>query len=96
MKKIFSVQEIHNIEKKEFKKLKSSYVLMKRAGTNCAKKIYKTKLNSKFIVLCGPGNNGGDGLVISQVLKKFNQNVILYCLKSVSYTHLTLPTNREV
>ena len=85
MKKIFSVQEIHNIEKKEFKKLKSSYVLMKRAGTNCAKKIYKSKLNSKFIVLCGPGNNGGDGLVISQVLKNLNQNVILYCLESTSY-----------
>ena len=85
MKKIFSVQEIHNIEKKEFKKLKSSYVLMKKAGTNCAKKIYKSKLNSKFIVLCGPGNNGGDGLVISQVLKKFNQNVILYCLKPIAY-----------
>ena len=85
MKKIYSVEEIHNIEKKEFKKLKSSYVLMKRAGTNCAKKIYKSKLNSKFIVLCGPGNNGGDGLVISQVLKKLNQNVILYCLKSVVY-----------
>jgi len=85
MEKIYSVEEIHNIEKKEFKKIKSSYVLMKRAGTSCAKKIYKSKLNSKFIVLCGPGNNGGDGLVISQVLKKLNQNVILYCLKSVVY-----------
>ena len=85
MEEIYSVEEIHNIEKKEFKKLKSSYVLMKRAGTNCAKKIYKSKLNSKFIVLCGPGNNGGDGLVISQVLKKLNQNVILYCLESMVY-----------
>ena len=86
MEKIYSVEEIHNIEKKEFKKLKSSYVLMKRAGTNCAKKIYKSKLNSKFIVLCGPGNNGGDGLVISQGLKKLNQSVILYSLKSMAYT----------
>jgi len=85
VKKIYSVEEIHNIEKKEFKKLKSSYVLMKRAGTNCAKKIYKSKLNSKFIVLCGPGNNGGDGLVISQGLKKLNQSVILYSLKSMAY-----------
>ena len=85
MRKIYSVKEIQTVEKKEFKKLRSSYVLMKRAGTNCAKKIYKSKLNSKFIVLCGPGNNGGDGLVISQVLKKLNQNVILYCLKSVVY-----------
>ena len=85
MKKIYSVEEIQTIEKKEFKKLKNSYVLMKRAGTNCAKKIYKSKLNSKFIVLSGPGNNGGDGLVISKVLKKLNQNVILYCLGSNTY-----------
>ena len=85
MKKIYSVEEIQTIEKKEFKKLKNSYVLMKRAGTNCAKKIYKSEFNSKFIVLCGPGNNGGDGLVISKVLKKLNQNVILYCLGSNTY-----------
>ena len=85
MSKIYSVEEIQTIEKKEFKKLKNSYVLMKRAGTNCAKKIYKSKLNSKFIVLCGPGNNGGDGLVISQALKKLNQNVILYCLEFITY-----------
>jgi len=85
MRKIYSVEEIQNIEKKEFKKLRSSYVLMKRAGINCTKKIYKSKLNSKFIVLCGPGNNGGDGLVISKVLKKLNQNVTLYCLDSNNY-----------
>jgi len=85
MEKIYSVEEIQTIEKKEFKKLKSSYVLMKRAGTNCAKKIYKSKMNRNFIVLCGPGNNGGDGLVISQVLKKLNQKVILYCLESRAY-----------
>jgi NAD(P)H-hydrate epimerase len=85
MRKIYSVEEIQTIEKKEFKKLRNSYVLMKRAGSNCAKKIYKSKLNSKFIVLCGPGNNGGDGLVISQVLKKLDQNVTLYCLESTAY-----------
>ena len=85
MKKTYSVEEIQKIEKKEFKKLKSSYLLMKRAGTNCAKKIYKSKKNKNFIVLCGPGNNGGDGLVISQVLKKLNQNITLYCLEHKAY-----------
>ena len=85
MSKIYSVEEIQSIEKKEFKKLKNSYILMKRAGTNCAKKIYKSKMDKNFIVLCGPGNNGGDGLVISQVLKKLNQNVILYCLEFIIY-----------
>ena len=85
MKKTYSVEEIQKIEKIEFKKLKNSYILMKRAGTNCAKKIYKSKMNKNFIVLCGPGNNGGDGLVISQVLKKLNQNITLYCLDHKAY-----------
>ena len=85
MKKTYSVEEIQKIEKKEFKRLKNSYVLMKRAGTNCAKKIYKLKMNRNFIVLCGPGNNGGDGLVISKVLKKLNQNIKLYCLGYRAY-----------
>jgi len=85
MKKTYSVEEIQKIEKKEFKRLKNSYILMKRAGTNCAKKIHKSKKNKKFIVLCGPGNNGGDGLVISQVLKKLNQNITLYCLDHKAY-----------
>ena len=85
MKKTYSVEELHQIEKKEFKKLKNSYMLMKRAGTNCAKKIYKSKMNRNFIVLCGPGNNGGDGLVISKVLKKLNQNIKLYCLGYRTY-----------
>ena len=85
MKKTYSVEEIQKIEKKEFKRLKNSYILMKRAGTNCAKKIHKSKKNKKFIVLCGPGNNGGDGLVISQVLKKLNQNITLYCLEHKVY-----------
>ena len=44
MEKIYSVEEIQTIEKEEFKKLRNSYVLMKRAGTNCAKKIYISKL----------------------------------------------------
>ena len=85
MKKTYSIEEIQKIEKKEFKRLKNSYILMKRAGTNCAKKIHKSKKNKKFIVLCGPGNNGGDGLVISQVLKKLNQNITLYCLEHKAY-----------
>jgi len=85
MKKIYSVQEIQSIEKKEFKRLKTSYALMNKAGINCAKKISRLNSKKKFIVLCGPGNNGGDGLVISQALKRLKHRVFLYCLELKSY-----------
>ena len=85
MKKIYSVEEIQKIEQKEFKRLKNSFILMKRAGINCAKKIHKIHPKKKIVVLCGPGNNGGDGLVISRILKNLKHDVTLYCLKSESY-----------
>ena len=62
------------------------FELMTNAGAQIAKYIRENieqTIPVKFI--CGHGNNGGDGLVISQVLKKLNQNVILYCLKSIAY-----------
>ena len=85
MKKIYSVEEIQKLEQKEFKRLKNSFILMKRAGINCAKKIHKIHPKKNIIVLCGPGNNGGDGLVISRILKNLKHGVTLYCLKSESY-----------
>ena len=85
MNKIYTIEEIQKIEQHEFKRLKSSFILMNRAGTNCAKKIHKLHAKKKIIVLSGPGNNGGDGLVISQVLKKLNRNVNLYCLRHNFY-----------
>ena len=85
MNKIYSIEEIKKIEQHEFKRLKDSFILMNRAGTNCAKKIHKLHTKKKIIVLSGPGNNGGDGLVISQVLKKLNRNINLYCLRHNFY-----------
>ena len=85
MNKIYSIEEIKKIEQHEFKRLKDSFILMNRAGTNCAKKIHKLHTKKKIIVLSGPGNNGGDGLVISQFLKKLNRNVNLYCLRHNFY-----------
>ena len=41
MNKIYTIEEIQKIEQHEFKRLKSSFILMNRAGTNCAKKIHK-------------------------------------------------------
>ena len=85
MIEILNSKEMSRFEKEQFAK-KRSYSFMQEAGNKVFKFIVNNfKNKKKIIVLCGPGNNGGDGLVISQVLKRLNQNVILYCLKSKAY-----------
>ena len=56
--------------------------LMEIAGLTVAKVVNQEFVKgnkSKILTLCGPGNNGGDGLVASRFLKEFGNEVdILY------------------
>ena len=63
--------------------------LMEIAGLTVAKVVNQeyvlksSQNNLKIITLCGPGNNGGDGLVASRYLKEFGNEVeILYPKKN--------------
>nr|CAD7459142.1 unnamed protein product [Timema tahoe] len=71
--------------------------LMELAGLSCASAIYKCyplkelTVNS-VLICCGPGNNGGDGLVCARHLKLFGYNPIIYYPKrtdSSLYSNLT-------
>ena len=65
-----SSREMKLFEKKEFLK-KKSYFFMKNAGKQAFNLIRKNFKNKQpIIVLCGPGNNGGDGFIIAKYLKK--------------------------
>jgi len=75
-----SSKEMKFFEKKEFLK-KKSYFFMKNAGKktfNLIRKIFKNK--QPIIVLCGPGNNGGDGFVIAKCLINHGYQVEVYTL----------------
>ena len=65
----------------------SSFALMDRAGQACFKWIEANVNSSKKItVVCGVGNNGGDGLVIARLLheSKFKVEVIILTLSNSS------------
>lgn len=74
MVKYLGQQEAIKIDLELFNEYKFSVdQLMELAGLSCATAIAKVypKDNTTIIVCCGPGNNGGDGLVCARHLKLF-------------------------
>lgn len=59
-----------------------SQQLMERAAYKCSKWIIKnTHKNKSIAVICGGGNNGGDGLAIARFLKHNNYSVHCFLVK---------------
>ena len=75
---IFSSNEMKNLEKVNFKE-KDSYSYMQKAGYQVFQFI-KDNFQKKqlIIVLCGPGNNGGDGFVVAKHLRDSGYRVKVY------------------
>lgn len=65
-----------------------SFVLMERAAMFVAEQIQKRfSINNRIAVLCGSGNNGGDGLALARILTDYGYNADIYlCLPSSEYS----------
>jgi len=70
MKNIFD--EVYTLDKRCYEKFElSEDILMEHAAYFIAAKIYKSfKKNSSILILCGPGNNGADGITLGRILYK--------------------------
>ena len=53
------------------------YTLMKAAGRAVADVVARSALGSRIAILCGPGNNGGDGFVAARLLAERGYRVTL-------------------
>ncbi|WP_109311417.1 NAD(P)H-hydrate dehydratase [Ruegeria sp. AU67] len=57
--------------------------LMERAGRGVVEAIFEewpelAKTSGRAVVLCGPGNNGGDGFVVARLLKEWGWEIDVY------------------
>ncbi|MBR5472664.1 MAG: NAD(P)H-hydrate dehydratase [Clostridia bacterium] len=78
--KVLTANQIKNAEDNAVSRGIFSYAtLMKKAGDAATEEIIKRYcvLNKKICVVCGSGNNGGDGLVIASNLRRMGANVVL-------------------
>jgi len=83
--KILSIKDIKKLEIQEFKKRGNPFSLMKSAGTAAAKVVLKLIKKQPIIVVCGPGNNGGDGFILAEHLRKKGYKVDVFCLQKKPY-----------
>ena len=65
--KIYNQDLITKVEKKTFEK-KDSFSVMQFAAKSCSNYILSNYKPEKVLILCGPGNNGGDGILIAKTL----------------------------
>ncbi len=70
--------EVRNMENRAVEQGKTLSYLMEKAGTKAAETaaemMYKYKLKN-ICILCGTGNNGGDGFVAARLLSVMSENV---------------------
>lgn len=81
--KIFSASQIRACDTYTIHAAKiSSYELMEKAALKCVEWINENlPTDSVFIILCGSGNNGGDGLAITRMLHRQGYSAKAFLLR---------------
>ena len=66
---LLSCAEVRDLEARAIRELEMpSLLLMENAGRSAAELLLSLGVRRKAVILCGKGNNGGDGLVIARHL----------------------------
>ncbi len=85
MQKILSAAQVHQVDAATLKKFQiSSHTLMEQAAMAFVTELYNLMpRNESILILCGTGNNGGDGLAVARILQSLgNSNVSVLIFKS--------------
>lgn len=89
--KILNTQQLKEVDQETIQNEGiSSWELMERASHMATSAIlddYSEEIkNSSIVVVCGKGNNGGDGLCIARILRESGYPVTICLIKSEDYS----------
>ena len=75
MNNLYTAEQIKAFEKNSFLKEGDDLCAMKEAAKQSVEILNKGYSTSEFLILCGPGNNGGDGYFIGIGLSELKNRV---------------------
>jgi len=88
MEKTLTREEMRELDRKAIEEYKiPGIILMENAGRNVAEEILKMlddPQQAKVAILCGKGNNGGDGFVVARHLHNHSISVDVFLIARVS------------
>ena len=77
---ILTSEQMQEADRLTIKAGTPSFSLMERAGAAVAEAVRTLYKGRKILILCGPGNNGGDGFIAARILKDKKFAVRVACL----------------
>lgn len=90
---ILNRKQMQDIDTRTIEEYKMpSRVLMECAGVRCSDAIlsrYPEELKHGTLILCGSGNNGGDGYVVARHLYQFTKNIFILSFGKRNYSKET-------
>ena len=81
---VVTAADMRAAEQAYFGRGNDSYALMRKAGAAVADSIHQAHAgeDGEILVLCGPGNNGGDGFVIADLLRRAGRPVSVTAMRA--------------
>src|SRR3989338_359474 len=95
MEKLVTSEQIRKLESKVIGDRETiSLALMEKAGSGLAK--IALEYNEPYLVICGKGNNGGDGIVAARYLLESKKKVFLFLTSNPNEISRDAKTNFEL
>ncbi len=101
MQKVLSAEEMREVDRQTTEKYGIPSILLMENAAHAAAAVIKEKLGGSvegksFLILCGKGNNGGDGAALGRILWNQGANVSIQLFGKVQDTKGDARTNFEI